>query len=311
MPRLTLDSHAPQPPPPQASAPVQPATPQAPPESAPWAAVPAVVLGRHEVPDRCAYAVPVAVAAPISSHICFDASLVCSLTLELTIASVQEGARTVVLVLNTSSAPVLLPPGVCLMLALAYGTSLADESLLLSASSAGVVAASTPTGEGTQSSLDSHVKVIDYPHLRPRLLETLNKFRGAITLPGEPLGTTSLTQHTVNLRPGTAPTYIPAYRLQHSQHKIVDKQIMKRKGQGIITDSCSPWNSPMFLVPKEDGTFRPVIDFRHLNAATQCEQFPLPVLSDLLMNLGKGNKFSSSLGLLKGYWQVPMDPESR
>ncbi len=54
-----------------------------------------------------------------------------------------------------------------------------------------------------------------------------------------------------------------------------------------------------------------VIDFCHLNAATQGEQFPLPVLSDLLMNLGEGNKFFSSLDLLSGYWQVPMDPESR
>ncbi len=207
------------PPPPQASAPFQPATLRAPPEPAPWVAVPAVVLGRHEVPDRCAYAVPVAVAAPIGSHVCFDeASLVRSLTLEPTIASVQEGARTVALVLNTSGFSVLLQPGVCLMRALAYGTSLADESLPLSALSAGVVAVSTPAGEGTQSSLESHVKVIDYPHLRPRLLETLNKFRGAIALTGEPLGTTSLTQHTINLKPGTAPIYIPATSAQPARN---------------------------------------------------------------------------------------------
>ncbi len=83
------------------------------------------------------------------------------------------------------------------------------------------------------------------------------------------------------------------------------------KEQGIITDSRSPWNSPLFLVPRKDGNFRPVIDFHRLNAATQGEQFPLPVLSELLMNLGEGNKFFSSLDLLSSYWQVPMDPESR
>ncbi len=62
---------------------------------------------------------------------------------------------------------------------------------------------------------------------------------------------------------------------------------------------------------KKDGTYRPVIDFRKLNAVTEGETFPLPVLSDLLMNLGEGNKFFSPLDLLSGYWQVPMDPESR
>ncbi len=67
----------------------------------------------------------------------------------------------------------------------------------------------------------------------------------------------------------------------------------------------------MFLVPKKDGTYRPVNDFRRVNEVTEGEQFPLPVLSDLLMNLGEGNKLFSSLDLLSGYWQVPMDPESR
>ncbi len=174
-----------------------------------------------------------------------------------------------------------------------------------------MVAASTPEGEGTQSPLNSHVKVIDYPHLQPRLLETLHKFRGAIALPGELLGTTSLTQHTINLKPGTAPIYTPAHRLPHSQHEIVDKQITEMKEQGKTADFHSPWNSPLLLVPKKDGTFRPVIDFRCLNSITQGGQFPLPVLSDFLMNLGEGNKFFSSLDLLSSYWQVPKDPESR
>ncbi len=67
----------------------------------------------------------------------------------------------------------------------------------------------------------------------------------------------------------------------------------------------------MFLVPKRDGSFRPVIDFRQVSEVTVGEQFPLPVLSDLLMNLGEGNTFFSSLDLFTGYWQVPMAPESR
>ncbi len=91
----------------------------------------------------------------------------------------------------------------------------------------------------------------------------------------------------------------------------MDNQIKEMKEQGIIAESRSPWNSPLFLVPKRDGSFRPVIDFTNVNEMTVSEQFPLPVLSDLLMNLGEGNKFFSSLDLLTGYWQVPMAPESR
>ncbi len=62
---------------------------------------------------------------------------------------------------------------------------------------------------------------------------------------------------------------------------------------------------------KKDGTYRPVTDFQKLNAVTDGETFPLPVLSDLLMNLGEGNKFFSSLDLLSGYWPLwTLSPES-
>ncbi len=44
---------------------------------------------------------------------------------------------------------------------------------------------------------------------------------------------------------------------------------------------------------------------------TEDDRFPFPVLIDLLMSLGHGNKFFSSLDLLSGYWQVLLALESR
>ncbi len=73
------------------------------------------------------------------------------------------------------------------------------------------------------------------------------------------------------------------------------------KAQGVIQDSLLPWNSPIFFVPKKDGSFRPVIDFCRVNEVTEDEKYPLPVLKDLLMSLGKGNRYVSSLDLLAGY----------
>ncbi len=83
------------------------------------------------------------------------------------------------------------------------------------------------------------------------------------------------------------------------------------KAQGVIQDSLSPWNSPIFLVPKKGRSFRPVIDFRCVNEVTEDEKYQLPVLEDLLMSLGKGNRYFSSLDFLAGYWQVKMAPASR
>lgn len=64
------------------------------------------------------------------------------------------------------------------------------------------------------------------------------------------------------------------------------------------------------IVPKKDGSWHPVVDFRKLNQVTIPDRFPLPVLTDLLQNIGQ-NKVFSTLDLLQGFWQVLLDPESR
>ncbi len=74
----------------------------------------------------------------------------------------------------------------------------------------------------------------------------------------------------------------------------LQKFVTEMVEQGVIQESHSPWNSPLFLVPKKDGTFRPVIDFRRVNAVTEDDHYPLPVLRDLLMCLGRGNSVHQS-----------------
>ncbi len=80
---------------------------------------------------------------------------------------------------------------------------------------------------------------------------------------------------------------------------------------GVIQESYSPWNSPMFLVGKKDGSYRPVIDFRKVNALTVSDHYLLPILSDLLQSLGSSNTVFSSIDLLSGFCQIPLDAKSR
>ncbi len=86
----------------------------------------------------------------------------------------------------------------------------------------------------------------------------------------------------------------------------MDKQVSEMLEQGVIQHSRSPWNSPLFLVPKRDGQFRLVIDFRKVNEVMEYNRYPFPILCDLLMSLRHGNKIFSSLDLLSSYWQVPV-----
>ncbi len=116
--------------------------------------------------------------------------------------------------------------------------------------------------------------------------------------------------HHIALQPGAQPSYVPSYRLPNSQRQAVQQKVDELL-QGVIQESDSPWNSPLSLVPKKDGSYRPVIDFRKVNAPTVPDHSPLPVLSELLQSIGKHNPVFTSLDLLSGFWQIPMDGKPR
>ena len=80
--------------------------------------------------------------------------------------------------------------------------------------------------------------------------------------------------------------------------------------QNIIELSNSPWNSPIVPIRKNDGTLRLCLDYRRLNFVTVKDKFPMPDLNGSLFGL-KGKKFFTSLDLTKGYYQIPLEQESR
>eukprot|EP00963_Diacronema_lutheri_P005773 scaffold457_cov441-Pavlova_lutheri.AAC.1 len=73
-------------------------------------------------------------------------------------------------------------------------------------------------------------------------------------------------------------------------------------------DICagSSWGAPVLLIPKKDGGWRVVFDYRILNAATIKDRYPLPRIDDHLQNLGQSCIFSS-VDALDGFHQIPMD----
>lgn len=64
------------------------------------------------------------------------------------------------------------------------------------------------------------------------------------------------------------------------------------------------------MVDKKDGSKRFCIDFRQLNKITKTISYPLPLIDEILAQLGKA-KFHSSLDLKSGYWQVRMSDEDK
>src|SRR5882724_2560862 len=74
-------------------------------------------------------------------------------------------------------------------------------------------------------------------------------------------------------------------------------------GKGFIRSSQSPSGAPVIFAKKKDGTLRLCIDFRNLNKITWKDQYPIPLVTNLLDQLGSA-KVYTKLNLHAGYYNV-------
>ncbi|KAF2347866.1 Integrase catalytic core [Trinorchestia longiramus] len=81
------------------------------------------------------------------------------------------------------------------------------------------------------------------------------------------------------------PVYPRARRLPPDRLEAAKKEFQQMLDAGTIRISKSPWASPLLLVPKSNGEFRPCGDYRRLNAVTTPDRFPIPHLQDFSANL--------------------------
>ncbi|KAL4309574.1 hypothetical protein GQ457_01G052960 [Hibiscus cannabinus] len=114
--------------------------------------------------------------------------------------------------------------------------------------------------------------------------------------------------HAITLKPEATPVNLRPYRFPFHQKTEVEKQIKEMLAASIIQTSKSPFASPCLLVKKKDGTWRLCVDYRHLNALTVKNKFPMPIVEDLLDELAGATHFSK-IDLRSGYWQIRIQPE--
>lgn len=134
--------------------------------------------------------------------------------------------------------------------------------------------------------------------------ELIAEFR-EITLPSTLQAETQhdVTHHIITKGP---PVASKMRRMHPDKLKAAKEEFALMSELGICRPSSSSWASPLHCVPKKDGQWRFVGDYRQLNKVTVPDRYPVPHVHDLL-HAFQGKNVFTTLDLVRAYHQIPVE----
>lgn len=116
--------------------------------------------------------------------------------------------------------------------------------------------------------------------------------------------TSRIWDHAIDTKPDFELRDCKVYPMSPKEQTLLDAFLKEHLEKGYIRPSKSPMASPFFFIGKKDSdALRPVQDYRYLNNAMVKNNYPLPLISDLLDKL-KGSKIFTKLDIRWGYNNV-------
>jgi hypothetical protein len=109
--------------------------------------------------------------------------------------------------------------------------------------------------------------------------------------------------HAIELEHEPSPGFHKVYPITLTEQTEMDTFLEEALATGRIQQSKSPLGALVFFIKKKDGKLCFIQDYRALNAITRKNQYPLPLIDDLIHRL-KDARYLTKLDVRWGYNNV-------
>jgi hypothetical protein len=146
------------------------------------------------------------------------------------------------------------------------------------------------------------------PEQRTRIYQLVDTFRDCFALRLEELGCTDMVQ--MDITDNDVPVRSLPYKCSAKDRQTIAEIVADLKRCGIVSETNSPYASPVLLVRKKNGDPRLVVDYHKLNRQTVHINYPMPEVDEQFKHLC-GAKMFATLDWANGYMQVPLTSKAK
>jgi hypothetical protein len=116
--------------------------------------------------------------------------------------------------------------------------------------------------------------------------------------------------YKVELLPGAAPLQVhPLYSISINQLIALKKYLTKALRKEWIVPNAAEYGSPVLFAKKPNGGLRFCVDYRAVNARSKKDVYLLPLISEILKQLGKAKIFTK-LNVRNAFHRIRMNEAS-
>jgi transposase InsO family protein len=145
------------------------------------------------------------------------------------------------------------------------------------------------------------------PESQGELKALLYAYTDIFRTAGDPTHSCPLFEQAIPLIDET-PVYVPPYPLPQAAKDACKERVKEFQEAGIVKPSKSPFNAPVWMVPKKDNTWRMCIDYRALNKKMVNDPFPLPRIEEILDEF-HGSEYFSAMDMFWGFYHIKIKEE--